>query len=557
MGVVARRIGADGDRAGDLRRALALSLTLLAAYSLVYSGDNLGCGDEIVRYLMTDNLAQGRGFRAEYLDLDGRRNVYWGQAVPKYGFLHPLLAAPFRLLSRAPSDPREFGEGDLTMLYEVPAHRRALVFTLWFSPVVATLLCLVFYQCGRRLGFAGRECLLPTFLLGLCTIVFAYTPLFFTETLTGLLLTAAFCATLERRPRDAVLCGVLSGLLPCNNAMFLFAPAVLLLAGAMGAGRRGRLLFALRFAFGLLPGFAFLAFQFVSRGGFGYSTELSFITPLAVGLFGNLLSPGKSVFVFSPVALLGIAGFVSLFRSHRRPAVLAALLVVIPLLAYSKWSNWAGCTCWGPRFLLPVIPLVMLGAFPVLAGLRKRGAVARSLTVGLVLVSLAVQLSATLVAPYAWFHHASERLGIRMSENRYAVRGVENSLLLFQNAVPYFPEYCPPYLQMKALGALVGAGRFDGMTPAWIRRGRFGWGAVGLLVFGGGLLLLARVDRRQAGREDGAPGAETSPWEADPASPGIRDSDGRQRSCSAEAPRANPRANDGPSREKDDAADRR
>ncbi|MCX7015889.1 MAG: hypothetical protein NTW86_25595 [Candidatus Sumerlaeota bacterium] len=69
---------------------------LVSSCSLVYIGDALGAYDETVRYLMTDCLFRGRGFRSEHLDAKGQWQHCGEVVVPRYGFLHPLLALPLR-----------------------------------------------------------------------------------------------------------------------------------------------------------------------------------------------------------------------------------------------------------------------------------------------------------------------------------------------------------------------------------------------------------------------------------------------------------------------------
>ena len=99
---------------------------------------------------------------------------------------------------------------------------------------------------------------------------------------------------------------------------------------------------------------------------------LSFTTPLGFGLHGMLLDPGKSLFVFNALALLGVAGLVALLSRHRPLAMLFLLLIVPRLLFFSKWSSWDGGWSWGPRFMLPTIPLFVLAAVELLRVFDRR-----------------------------------------------------------------------------------------------------------------------------------------------------------------------------------------
>jgi hypothetical protein len=117
---------------------------------------------------------------------------------------------------------------------------------------------------------------------------------------------------------------------------------------------------------GLLPGFALTGWYNLVRFGTlfasGYGSEaFQFTTPLAEGLFGLLLSPGKSVFLYAPPLLLAFPGGFALWRRGERTTVLViAALFLSHLLLYARWGQWPGGGVWGPRFLLPVVAPVMV-----------------------------------------------------------------------------------------------------------------------------------------------------------------------------------------------------
>jgi hypothetical protein len=92
----------------------------------------------------------------------------------------------------------------------------------------------------------------------------------------------------------------------------------------------------------------------------------TFTTPLLHGLYGLLLSHGKSVFVYNPFLLLAIPGAVVLWPRDRAATALLVLLAVVRLLFYARWSAWYGGVTWGPRFLMPTaVPLSLLAVYAV------------------------------------------------------------------------------------------------------------------------------------------------------------------------------------------------
>jgi hypothetical protein len=104
---------------------------------------------------------------------------------------------------------------------------------------------------------------------------------------------------------------------------------------------------------------------------FGYDADrdatLGFNTPLAVGLFGLLLSSGKSFFLYNPLTFLGLLTGRQLLR--QRPAFAIAVIGIAAsfVVVHARWWAWSGDWAWGPRFLAGLPPLLLLLAAPCLA----------------------------------------------------------------------------------------------------------------------------------------------------------------------------------------------
>jgi hypothetical protein len=123
---------------------------------------------------------------------------------------------------------------------------------------------------------------------------------------------------------------------------------------------------------------------------FGYEGE-SFDNPLLVGLYGILLSAGKSVFLFSPPLLLGTIAW-RRFESQpgRRPdAVLFASVFVVQLLFYAKFWSWSADDSWGDRYMIPGVVLMCI---PLVETLSHRALVSVVALAGLFVQLLAVSV---------------------------------------------------------------------------------------------------------------------------------------------------------------------
>jgi hypothetical protein len=104
------------------------------------------------------------------------------------------------------------------------------------------------------------------------------------------------------------------------------------------------------------------------QGANGYG----FTTPLVKGVFGLLLSPGAGLLIYVPVLVMALVGAPAFFRRWSAEALLIGGLLLVRLLVYGRWWAWEGGTTWGPRYLLPVIAilLVPVAFIPARRGIR-------------------------------------------------------------------------------------------------------------------------------------------------------------------------------------------
>lgn len=312
-----------------------------------------------------------------------------GRGYSPYGVLPSLLAVPLFALGAllgagAGAPPAAF---DYATRFAVSALN---------APITAATAALL-AGWALRLGAGKRSAAGLAVLYGFCTFAWPYSRTFFSEPLAALLLLLAaerahaalwFCSpstSAETGTRRAwcsvpalLVSGLAAGLLVATRVASAVALPVLLLylllaQAAMGRNERlslrERLWILACWGSGLLPGLGIVAWYNLVRFGTplatGYAAEATlFTTPLLVGLHGLLLSPGKSLFLYAPPLLLALPGAWRHWQRRRGLVLLVLGLFLAHLLLYATWGEWQGGGVWGPRFLLPVVPLLLLLATP-------------------------------------------------------------------------------------------------------------------------------------------------------------------------------------------------
>jgi hypothetical protein len=368
-----------------VRTAAAFFLSLLCLFLLAQAGRDATEGDTAVdleRALRRGELSlKDKPFGPYAAGPDGR---FW----LAQDYLAPLLATPAVALGDSLAAPKG-----------LPADAWARFLESAMGALVGAGIGLLLHVGARRLGVPARQALLVAAVGVLASPVLPYARTHYDGELSALLLLGGVLAARKRERTGALLCGALLGLacLARYSTAVAALPVVLVLLA--GVGNRERLYRLLLAALAAAPSLALLLFLNALRTGSAlrppsalpeFAHNNAFLTPFFVGFGGNLFSPGKGLLFHGALAFLGIAGF---FAGRRKLLGAVALLSLLALaLIHAKVRNWSGHWAFGPRYLLPAVPLCLLGLGPLVS--RGWGKVALGIVGGL---SLLVQLSAVLV----------------------------------------------------------------------------------------------------------------------------------------------------------------
>lgn len=406
---------APADRSRSCARGLFIAAT---AFYLATGSGFIHPSDGVVMFNVTESLSHGHLDIEELSAWPGFggtpvKDEQTGQTrfYSKYGVALSLLGVPldwlgtiaapvataadWQLLTEAAAPHRLYYEVDRRSF---PRSLRAFFVSGTNAFVVAGTLALLFLLLVES-GFDPRIALLSAVLIGVATPLWQAARDQFSEPLGALGVVGCLLWAKRSAWRRA---GAFLGLaiLAKPAHLVLAAPAVLLVLLSSPDLRRALPSLA-RFGCGMLAvcavGLAYNAARFGNPLETGYGSEVHrWESPFLDGFLGLLVSPGRGFLLYVPLWLLLLPTAAELWRRCRRELAFGLTVFAVLLLTYAKWHMWEGGWCWGPRYLLPAVPLL---GYPLAAALERASAWRglRVFTGCVVAVALLVSWSGTRV----------------------------------------------------------------------------------------------------------------------------------------------------------------
>ena len=91
--------------------------------------------------------------------------------------------------------------------------------------------------------------------------------------------------------------------------------------------------------------------------------------PILERIFGLLFSPGAGLFIYAPILFTCFVGFFDFYKKNKFDCILMISFAVFFVFFYGTSVYWHGFNGWGPRYLLPIVPFLIL---PLGASIEKR-----------------------------------------------------------------------------------------------------------------------------------------------------------------------------------------
>lgn len=351
----------------DLSLGLFLALLLFGIYMLTFDG-TLHSTDGLSMLAVTENVVKHGRFDTR--QLENWENVYPG-----------LDGRPYTNFALGPT------------LLMIPLFALALVLphlgltqtTMLLMPLAGALSAIYLYLSARRLGYGPKIGATAALLAGLATLIWPQLRDLVAEPLMVFSFMAAFYYALayrqDRKITQAGLLGLALGLAVLHKLVNVVAVPLFwwymldpvlkpghLLTGKIGLTRKDWL--ALGTATGVLSlSLGVIGLYNTARFGSPLDSGYPFLfsTPVWLGLSGFLISPYKSLFLYTPLFILIPFTILQTWRQHRSETILILSLLAIQMVIFAAWYDWGGGKSWGPRFLVPLYGLLTLLLLPYLA----------------------------------------------------------------------------------------------------------------------------------------------------------------------------------------------
>jgi hypothetical protein len=280
-------------------------------------------------------------------------------------------------------------------------------FAALINPIVMALTVLLFFNFCLALTASLRKAWWGCLVLGTGTIIWAYSSTFWTQPIVTFCILGAFYQAYRSGTEGTVMRLVLAGLLLgysfiTRHLSILALPYLIVYVAR--SRRRSKQPILRPLVLLLLPVACFLLLQMwwndyrfgspLQSGGWHQAEAwASFGAKLHVSVGAMLVGLHKSVFLFSPPLILGLLGLKRFVRGHRLEGEVVVGTVVTYLLVYGHFALWFAPGSWGPRFLVPSTPLLLLPACAFMNGGRWR----RAVGIGLFAAGIVVQLIGVLL----------------------------------------------------------------------------------------------------------------------------------------------------------------
>jgi len=410
-------VSADGPALVVRRVGRLVFLFSLCLYATSAGGS---MATDIMTYEVTKNIIEQRSVAMSYnlYQMDAHRGVD-GRYYAPYGIGHAIYSIPFYLAGRAAERVTGLDVGKAEALRKAAVAGGSTVAaaaSVWFA----------FWFAWRLAGSLGAA-VAVALSFGFATLFWPYSKFGFNAPLASLCVVGGvygcWLGVRERRTTALVAGGVGLGcaLLVRHELALVTLPVGLWFL--LESRPRWDVFVRRSFLAGAPVAVALLGTAYYNVTRFGNPLDTGYLRDETAGFgsvwegaLGLLVSPGGSLFVYSPVLILGAVALAGLYRADRHTAILFGSVVFVMFAFYALLQHWDADRSYGARYLLPAHAFLCI---PLGLWFREsRDSRRHRIALAAVLVSAIVQLPGVLV-DFSKVGSTPETAGRTLQERRW------------------------------------------------------------------------------------------------------------------------------------------
>lgn len=334
---------------GDRRRVFKISFALGIGVALIYLAflkpAIWGLDGNEMFWVSHSLVTQGNFTVPKGAGVLGRGGYYYSIRYP----LLPILATPFVAIGIF-----------LGNLLNLPTRYTATVCALVLPVLLTAVTTAIVALLALRLGSSKKGAYLAALSYAFGTTALVYSREFFAEPVLALMTALTVYFALGKTYREHLIASLLTGVaITAKPAGIVIGPLLSFYFFCKKYPWRTTIAPLIGSGMGVLLYLGYNYLRFESFFSAGQNTDRLQLDGMPERLFGLIFSPGAGggLLWYCPPTFLAIVGFRKLFKSKPLEALLILGIFLAYLVLHSFWAfrGWN----WGPRFLVPVLPLLL------------------------------------------------------------------------------------------------------------------------------------------------------------------------------------------------------
>lgn len=439
--------------------------------NVVSSGGHLDWRDGVEAFVVTETMVLKNSAKF-HSDVPSVRELFPETWLSKYDLFSEPTYTPRSLLLSAIAVPFYYAAA---VLFISPV----LMVGLFVNSIIIALISLVIFLFSMEIYGSKRIAFILSLIFSVCSFIWPYNTTFYPQPLQALMLIAPayfvyksvhlsppFICSYSKQSyatgsrdssgREALVyitvAGISLGLAVLAHPSSLIAiPGFLIYAAISTRWQRKK-----RLASFLVPLAVVLLFiALINYTRFGTLTEFGYYSQGSIdvhagwqGLLGLWISPGFGMLFYFPIVTLLPLALKRLFGSKNNRGLSFLIIYIVGIfwlfvgtLSYDEPTSWSGAIAWGPRYMIAVLPFIVLSLGSILSRIKRANLYSLKL---LVIIALCASgFAINLIGKLTWVSYVASYMWEELLLQRLATN--------YLSIVAWYPIYSMIFLHFKVL----------------------------------------------------------------------------------------------------------